>query len=586
MWTTEKKTMALKLLIKDIKPFALEFFTVVLVGVVAGAARSSPPLLLKKLLTAWEKIPFDHHQAFIIPIFIAGAFCVGSVCRYIVSIKMGLTNEKISLSLRSQLLRKYLHSSLDFLSAKSSGRGGLISRMLSDIGNVQRGFGQLTVLVKEPLVFLFTFSYMIYLNPSLTLIVFLSLPPLVFIITRLAQSLKKHNRRSQEILQELTLSLKETLDGSKVIRSFNLEPKMENSFKKIIDKYFQTKSKIIFRQALSSPLVESITTIVFAVILILIGQAVSQNQMSTPEFTAYIATAMLCTDAGKKIQGTFIRLQSAFVSRVRLEEVLSANSSIVPPDSPKDFPKNWSHIEFKNVSFIADSKIILDNISFKVKRGESLALVGQSGSGKTTIVNLLERFVEPTKGGIFIDEININEIDLAQLRSHISLVSQEVFLFHDTIFENIASGSPDPKNRTEIIEASKMAYADHFISDLPHQYDTLVNESGQTKLSGGERQRISIARALIKNSPILLLDEATSALDNQSERDVQKGLHQLSNQSTTSIIIAHRLSTIKNTDKILVLEHGQIIEQGSYSELSELGGTFKHLLDLSATSIH
>ena len=578
--------MALKLLIKDIKPFALEFFTVVLVGVVAGAARSSPPLLLKKLLTAWEKIPFDHHQAFIIPIFIAGAFCVGSVCRYIVSIKMGLTNEKISLSLRSQLLRKYLHSSLDFLSAKSSGQGGLISRMLSDIGNVQRGFGQLTILVKEPLVFLFTFSYMVYLNPSLTLIVFFSLPPLVFIITRLAQSLKKHNRRSQEILQELTLSLKETLDGSKVIRSFNLEPKMENSFKKIIDKYFQTKSKIIFRQALSSPLVESITTIVFAVILILIGQAVSQNQMSTPEFTAYIATAMLCTDAGKKIQGTFIQLQSAFVSRIRLEEVLSANSSIALPDSPKDFPKNWSHIEFKNVYFIADTKVILDNISFKVKRGESLALVGQSGSGKTTIVNLLERFIEPTKGGIFIDEININEFDLAQLRSHISLVSQEVFLFHDTIFENIASGSPDPKNRTEIIKASKMAYADHFISDLPHQYDTLVNESGQTKLSGGERQRISIARALIKNSPILLLDEATSALDNQSERDVQKGLHQLSNQSTTSIIIAHRLSTIKNADKILVLEHGQIIEQGSYSELSGLGGTFKHLLDLSAASIH
>lgn len=577
----DKNPVGLKLLIKDLKPFFLDFSIVVLIGIIAGAARSSPPILLKKLLTVWETQPFDHQQSVIFPLFIAGAFCVGSLCRYIVSIKIGLLAEKITLSLRIQLLRKYLHSSLDFLSQKSSGKGGLISRMLSDISIVQRGFGQLTILVKEPLVFIFTFSYLLYLNTSLTLIIFFSFPPLVIIIIRLARSLKKHNRKSQEIIQELTLSLKETLDGSKIIRSFNLEPKMESSFKKIIDKYFQTKSKIIFRQALSSPLVESITTIVFAILLILIGNAVSQNQLSTPEFTAYIATAILCTDAGKKIQGTFISLQASFVARTRLEEILSAKSFIASPESPQNFPQDWDYIEFKNVSFIASNKIILDDISFKVKRGEFLALVGQSGSGKTTIVNLLERFIEPTKGGIFIGEVNIKDIYLTQLRENISLVSQEIFLFHDTIFKNIASGSPHSKNSEEIIAASKLAYADHFISELPHQYETLVNESGQTKLSGGERQRISIARALIKDSPILLLDEATSALDNQSERDVQKGLGQLSHQSTTSIVIAHRLSTIKNAHKILVLEQGKIVEWGTYEELSNLGGAFKHLLDLS-----
>lgn len=572
--------MAFKLLLKDLKPYTGRFVAAILFGILASAFRTYPMTLIQQLFETWQNKPFDEHKAMYIPAVIAVCWTFSSVFRYLISTQMRSITEKICLSLRVQLLNKYLYSSLDFLSHQTTGRGGLISKMLSDIGIIQGGFSKIADLIKEPVVVIFTLGYLFYIDVKLTLILFLSLPLVFYIIRRITKSLKKHSRKNQETMQELSLSLKETLDGSKIIRSFNLEQKMEADFQTIIDKYLATKVKIIQREEVSSPLTETISTIIFSSLLYLIGKSISSGELSTPLFMQYVALLIMCTDSAKKIQSAYVRIQESFVARTRLDEILNIDDTIKDAKNPKAFPKDWDKISFKNVSFIADNNHILKNINLDIPRGQKIALVGQSGSGKTTLINLIERFIEPTSGNIEIGGVDIRDIKISELRDHISLVSQDVFLFHDSISKNIASGTSKKVNSEDIKNAAQTANADQFISNFPQAYDTPVGESGQTKLSGGEKQRISISRAVIKEAPILLLDEATSALDTESEFEVQKGLDQLAS-GRTSIIIAHRLSTIQNADKIYVLKNGEIIQSGSHDDLAESHGIYQKLLNLN-----
>ncbi len=569
--------MAVKNLLKDIKPHSKVFILIMILGVVAGISKSAPAMFIQQLGEIWQNKPFDETKSLQLPFLIAISLIISNMSRYVVTTNMRLISERLCLNLRLRLLDKYLYSSLDLLSLESSGRGGLMSRMLQDISIIQAGYSRIADIIKEPVVFVVTLVYIIYINTFLSMILLCSMPLIFFVISRFVKSLKKHSAKNLISLGTLAQTLKESLDGSKIIRSFNLEKKMRGDFERQINNYFATKKKIIQREELSGPVSEMLITFSFATVLILIGQLISENQMNMPDFIGYVVAVGFCTDAGKKMQDAFMRVQQSLVARQRLEDLLVQVDTILEPVNPKPFPKDWDYVQFKNVSYkIADTEI-LKNISLKIKRGEQVALVGHSGSGKTTLINLLERFIDPTSGSIKIGKTDIRDIKISELRDNIALVSQDVFLFNDSIKENILSGNQIQKlSEDDLLLASKSANAHKFIESFPEKYATQVGDAG-ARLSGGEKQRISIARAIVKDSPILLLDEATSALDNQSEAEVQKSLNDMM-QNRTSLVIAHRLSTIQNVDLIYVLDQGNVVQSGSHDDLKQVTGLYQNLL--------
>lgn len=572
--------MAYKIFKNDLKPYAWGIVLVIVLGVISGLTKSAPALLIRKLMTVWETVPFDKTKALQIPLLIFIVLMVSNFTRYFLVTNMRLISEKICLTLRLRLLDKYLYSSLDLLNQETSGRGGLMSRMLQDIGIIQMGYGKVADIIKEPVVFFATLIYIFYLNFYLSSILVVSMPVILWVLRRFVKSLKKHSTRNLDFLGRLAQTLKESLDGSKIIRSFNLERKMQKAFSSQIDEYFRTKKKIIQREELSGPVSEVLLTASFAFVMILIGQYISEGVMGQPEFVAYIFAVGFCTDSGKKLQEAFMRIQQSIVARERLEDILQKADLIEESVNPKPFPQDWDYIHFENVSYKVDENEILKNINLKIKRGEQIALVGHSGSGKTTIINLLERFIDPTSGRIKIGSVDIKDIKISELRDHIALVSQDVFLFDDTIKENILSGNQNIKpSENDVLTAARSANAHDFINAFPEGYLTKVGDSG-ARLSGGEKQRISIARAILKDSSILLLDEATSALDNHSEAEVQKSLNQMM-QGRTSIVIAHRLSTIQNVDVIYVLDRGHIVDSGTHQELSHKAGLYQSFLTIS-----
>lgn len=572
--------MAYKILKNDIKPYAWGIVLVIVLGIISGLTKSAPAIFIKQLVAVWDTEPFDKTKALQIPLIIFIALMTSNFARYFLVTNMRLISEKICLNLRLRLLDKYLYSSLDLLNQETSGRGGLMSRMLQDIGIIQAGYGKVADIIKEPVVFIATLAYIFYLNPYLSSILVISMPFVFWVLSRFVKSLKKHSTKNLEFLGVLAQTLKESLDGSKIIRSFNLEKKMRKTFSDQIDEYFRTKKKIIQREELSGPISEVLITFSFATVLILIGQQISNKTMDMADFTAYIFAVGFCTDSGKKLQEAFMRIQQSIVARVRLEDILLQADAIKDPENPKAFPQDWDYIHFDNVSYKVGENEILKGINLKIKRGEQIALVGHSGSGKTTIINLLERFLDPTSGHIRIGSVDVKDIKISELRDNIALVSQDVFLFDDSIKENILSGNQNIKATEEqMLNASTSANAHKFISAFPEKYLTKVGDSG-ARLSGGEKQRISIARAILKNSPILLLDEATSALDNHSEAEVQKSLNQMM-EGRTSIVIAHRLSTIQNVDVIYVMDRGQIVDSGNHQELSHKAGLYQSFLTIS-----
>lgn len=571
--------MSYQLIKKDIKRQPYSFFLVFFLGIAAGLLRSLPPAMIKELIEVWETAPPDYDKIVQIPIAIALVWITAAVLRYFVMSRMRFIAVIASLNLRKDLLKKYLYSSLSFLDSSNTGRGGLISRMLYDVGIIKGGIYKIADLIKEPVVFVATFGYLVYLDWKLTGILLITLPITVYIVSRVSKSLKKHAHKNQEIMEKVTSTLKESLDGSKIIRSFNLENKMDKSFTGLIDNFFETRKKIIEREEMTGPLNESLGFIPFTAVLIIVGYSIAAGNMTVAEFTGFLSAIAICTDAGKKVQNAYVRIQQALVARERVESTLSNDNTIKSPETPKDFPENWIDISFNNVCYSVGSVEILKNISFKIKAGQSLALVGLSGSGKTTIINLLERFIDPTSGSISIGGVNIKDFSISELRKNISLVSQDVFLFNETIEENISDGIDKKTDMKEIVNCAKLANADEFINSFEKGYETKVGDGG-ARLSGGEKQRISIARAMIKKAPILLLDEATSALDTKSEVLVQSGLDELM-KGVTSIVIAHRLSTIKNIDRILVMDKGKIIQDGNHDELMSVPGEYQKLASYS-----
>ncbi len=557
-------------LLRELLPHRKRLLIVILFSILMAGQKLLVPELITLLQASWDNK--DEVAALKIPIFIAAVFAIGAVFRYVSISGMKYIADLVTVGLRRKLMYKYLNLNLGFFHGQERGSGGLISRMLNDIFQVQLGVARLTDLVREPIVVAGMLIWLITIDWKLFLMILALTPITGLIISRIARSLRKYSRSNQESVEEITKVLKESLDGTRVIQSFNLEGEMKQRFDNKADDYLASRKKIISREEATGPISEAIGAISFVAILYYIGLQIIAGKFMVADVMAFVAAIIFMRDGIKKIQESYIQLQQALVGYERVQEVLQTESNLQVPAQPTSFPKDWKEIEFRNVSFGFPGKDpILRNINLTVKRGEVIALVGSSGGGKSTLLNLFLRFFDPTEGSIHIGGVNIAHMTLKDLRANIGLVSQDTFLFGDSIEKNIHAGDFS-KPVSQIESAAQLANAHNFVMTAKGGYHAHVGDMG-SMLSGGEKQRVSIARAIFKDAPILLLDEATSALDSESEREVQKGLDKLM-EGRTAFVIAHRLSTIANADRILVLKKGEIVEEGSHEQLMAKSGEY------------
>lgn len=553
----------------EIKPYRKQFAIVILLGLCTNVFKFAIPDLIEQLMTAWNEK--DKTTAFLIPPLVAVAWIFASLFRYFHLYLMKYTADKISLNQRRLLMDKYLSLNVSFFQDFERGSGGLISRMINDIAIILNGIHKTADVFREPFLIIPMMIYLFYKDWKLTLFIVIALPIVTAVMRRIAISLRKHSRRSQEAMEDLTRTLKESLDGTRVVQSFLLEDEIRRKFNSQADLYLQSRKKIISREEASGPITESLSMFFYSLLLLYIGHLVFDDNFTTADFMGFMVSLGMIQDSSRKLQDGYIKIQQAVVGLERFYSILQTENPVMSPREPVAFPQSWSEIEFKNVSFAYKNELVLKNINLRIQRNQKVALVGSSGSGKSTLVNLLQRFFDPTEGQVLIDGIPINHFSLNDLRRNIALVTQDVFLFNDTIEKNILMGQLQASH-DDVVRAAQLANAEKFIQNTPKGYETNVGDFG-SRMSGGEKQRVSIARAILKNSPILVLDEATSALDSESELEVQKGLNSLM-QGRTAFMIAHRLSTIANADRILVLKKGEIVEDGNHSHLLEKKGEY------------
>ena len=480
--------------------------------------------------------------------------------------------------LRNEMFKKVVNLPLSYFSEKR--KGDTISRIASDVGEVQMSFlSVLELIVREPLTILFAIISMLVLSAKLTLFVFVFIPISGFIISFIGKSLKKKSHRVQSEVGMFLSSLEETLGGLKVIKGFNAENLFRDKFENSTHRLYKFSNSLMNRQNLASPASEFLGILTIATILIYGGRMVFQEQLGEAEFLGFLLLAYNILTPAKAISKASYSVKRGNAAAERVLEILESKSPI--EDLPNAKTKDSFHtgIKVNNINFKYEEDLVLKNFSIDVPKGKTIALVGQSGSGKSTIANLVTRFYDVTEGSITIDGENIKNLTKNSLRGLMGLVTQDSILFNDTVKNNILIGKEDATDE-QIIEALKIANAWEFVKDLTNGIDTNVGDSAN-KLSGGQKQRLSIARAVLKNPPIMILDEATSALDTESERAVQIALENMM-KNRTSIVIAHRLSTIQNADEIIVMQKGEICEQGKHNELIAKNGVYKKLVDMQS----
>ena len=475
--------------------------------------------------------------------------------------------------LRMDLHKKVISLPLPFFTEKR--KGDITARMTSDLVEIEWSImSSLEMLFKDPLNIIVYLATLVFISPQLTTFVILLLPVTGLIIGFIGRSLKKSSDRGQSKMGDLMSIIDENISGLRIIKAFNAESYINKNFEKDSNEYKGIMTKLLRKKDLSSPMSEFLSTIVMVVVMWFGGQLVlsTEGGLNAQEFIGYILIFSQIIPPAKSLTTSYYLIQKGSASAQRVYEILDA-------ENPKQMKLLNNQIEFKNLSFSYEKQAVLKDINFTIGKGKMIALVGQSGSGKSTLADLLARFYDINQGEILIDNNNIKEITLHDLRALMGIVSQESILFNDTIFNNIRLGNVNASEQ-EVMDAAKIANAHDFILETENGYNTNIGDRGN-KLSGGQKQRLSIARAVLKNPEILILDEATSALDTESERLVQEALDKLMH-SRTSLVIAHRLSTIQNADEILVLEKGCIIERGTHQELIAQNGHYKKLSDLQS----
>lgn len=481
--------------------------------------------------------------------------------------------------IRNQINRKITQLSLGFFSEER--KGDILARVSGDVNEIEASImSSLDMLFKNPILISIYLIGMILISWQLTLFVFILLPFAGYVMGQVGKKLKRRSLEGQQQWGALMSQIEETLGGLRIIKAFNAEKKIQDRFERANELFRQTTTRVYRRQQMAHPMSEFLGTATIAVVLWYGGSLILSNNSSidAATFIYYLVIFYSIINPAKDLSKAAYAIQKGLASMTRIDKILMAQSDINDPEQPK--PVKFTHaIEYRNVWFRYRNDWVLKGINLTIPKGKTVALVGQSGSGKSTLVDLLPRFYDVTEGSIVIDDTDIRQVKLVDLRGLMGNVNQEAILFNDTFFNNIAFGV-EGATREQVEEAAKIANAHDFIMASENGYDTNIGDRGG-KLSGGQRQRISIARAILKNPPILILDEATSALDTESEHLVQEALENLMRNRTT-IVIAHRLSTIKNADEICVMHEGEIVERGCHEDLLKLDGYYKRLCDMQS----
>lgn len=526
----------------------------------------------------FKKVRADEEQfIWLIPLLLVIVIFGKGLFTFLSSFLMKSIGFKVGKKLRDDLFGHIIYQSSDYFDYKST--GDLMSRLTNDVDRIQVAVaGSMGDLIQEMFILLALLVYIFITDWRLALISFVVVPVAVIPLALFSRQLKKKGLLSQEKMAQIYNLLHETITGNKIVKAFTMEKFEIKKFSQATLSYFKTSLKLAMTGSLTSPFMEVLGGVVAAFVLVLGATKIVQGHISPGDFVSFVVAIFYSYTPIKRLSRANNSIQQGVACYERIQEILNSKSQIVEHPKAYPLPPVKGSVKFENVSFGYNEMMpVLQEVSFEVMPNETVALVGLSGAGKTTIINLLSRFYDSTSGKITIDGIDIREVSLSSLRSQIGLVTQELILFNDTVRNNIAYGLEEI-SLDKIKEAAKAAKAHDFITKLPKEYETIIGEKG-TLLSSGQRQRLAIARALLKNPPILILDEATSALDSESERLIQIAMVNLMKNRTT-FVIAHRLSTVRRVDKIFVLDKGAITEIGTHKELCSKDGVYKKLYDL------
>ncbi len=506
-------------------------------------------------------------------------FLFKNIFRYLAIILMGPVRKGVVTDIRSRIFNKLLALPLSFFSEER--KGDLMSRITVDVKEIEAGILNLIeIIIKEPFVLIISLITIFSLNFKLALFTLGPVLIIVLLVGAIGRTLKKQSLEVQNKFGDTLSIIEEAITGLRIIQAFNAEKYNSEKFIREHTTWKNLSVRLILKNGLASPVTEVLLTTVLAILLWYGGYLVFNGELEASKFFVFIGMFYNIIAPAKALSGAFYSVQKGLGAVERIDKILDAEIKITDKPTAKPIKKFENKIHYKDISFTYDGQYeVLKTIDLEVPKGKIVALIGLSGAGKTTLADLLPRFHDVTAGQILIDDIDIRDYQLKDLRNLMGIVSQQPILFNDTIFNNIAFGLEDV-SQVAVEEAARIANAHDFIINTENGYQTIIGDGGG-KLSGGQRQRLTIARAVLKNPPILILDEATSALDSESEKLVQDALYKLM-QNRTSIVIAHRLSTIQNADEIVVMQEGKIIEKGTHDDLLALNGTYSKLVNLQS----
>lgn len=562
-----KKT--LKRYIPYIKDYKLQYL-LVFIGIILTVSATTATAHIMKPLMDEMFIEKKEQMLYLIPFGLIGIYFFKAIGRYIQSVYMNYIGLHVVSRFREILLEKIINLDMTFLYLNRSGE--LISRVTNDINRIQYFVSNmLPELFRESLTVIALIGYVIYLNATLAFYALIVVPLVIYPLIAIAKKLKKYSHRSQAKNADVVTRLTEVFNNSEIIKANATEKYEIDRFSIQNWQFFKINMKAVYVGETVSPLMEIVGAAGLAAVIFIGGREVYDGSMSVGEFTAFLTAVGLVFQPIRRIGTIYSKIQDAIAASERVFEILDTKSRI--QDGVKKLEQDIQTIRFENVTLRYLDSYALDSVNIEIKQGDNIALVGDSGGGKSTFINMLLRFYDPDEGSLYINGTNIKEYELASLKHHISLVSQRIYIFQDTLAANVAYGQEIDEARVN--EALALADASSFVASLDHGIDTMMDEFG-SNLSGGQRQRIAIARAIYKHSSLLLFDEATSALDNESEKRIQEALD-VYTQDKITITIAHRLSTIEHADKILVMQRGRIVASGTHEELVHSSDVYQKL---------